>query len=117
MWRIYNKNMGIYRFPVELFYEPDEFKSVNKIFNAIGGKGEMGLEGKIGHIDVELDSEPSADMLEDMRLTIQQVIASSPKDAGVNGKLTVKPAQRVLDQTVKPDEEAVVNLLRDALGL
>ena len=85
-----------YRFETKLFYEPESFQRVNKLFQSFGGEGKIGLSGGLGHIDLTLKAEEDAkplpaDILETMRKILEDKVQEATHDIE-GAHITVKKA-------------------------
>jgi len=64
----------VYRFPIEIFYEPDAFKFVNELMEGFGLNEKFGMSGNTGHTDLSLESKVEI-ILDDERLeTCRKII-------------------------------------------
>jgi hypothetical protein len=102
-----------YEFPIEVFYEPKQFREVNKLFRSFGGQGKIGMSGEFGSSTLEISVEdgekyPTSELLKECQEIFQEgldhMIAKNEELGGI--KLTVKKGRLINEALIgKKDEK------------
>lgn len=89
----------VYRFPISVFYEPEEFERVNTFMKGFGFDEKIGLSGEAGQTDITLTGEKEItlpeDRIEALRSIIQTGYDKVLKEHDSKFKLTVKKGYKL----------------------
>lgn len=66
----------LYKFPIEVFYVPEQFELLNKSFEAFG-LGKIGMNGAMGDFELRVESKEGKQLTEEELEEVRDVLHKS----------------------------------------